>query len=230
MNEPIENDRLIAFLDILGFEQNYDSKKNILLELLKTIRQFESDFRIEHKDGEQPGSQNISIIPSCLGFSDSIIIAIPLKLKHDKFLSHERVDLIIPSVMLSITSLITNLYVLTLSNGFSLRGAIAYGDVYYDKNNRIITGRPLMEAIKSEGKIAKYPRIIISHSILKIYREYASSHINSDGMSTFARRDFDGLHYVDWLRCLMRLPFGDEEKSNNKRFKNHEKSYRKKYS
>ena len=187
---------IIVFLDILGFKQLSKSHKDIewLIDFLYEIREESSSFEEKIVEHEQKGNHTIQLKLNILSFSDHIILSVPLNICSS---IPEYTDLLKFKTALTFMKFhISKLQIKALMNGISLRGAISVGDVYLDIENNIVTGESLIEAIENEQKLAIYPRVVTSKSLLQY-----SKNLNP----TFPPhkfefiKDFDGTYFIDYL-------------------------------
>lgn len=94
-----------------------------------------------------------------------------------------------------------------LENEFLARGAITYGDIYYDNEKNIWFGPGMNKAYSLENKKARFPRIIIDpeyvHGLIeyneKIYRD---SEINRVTNREIIKKDKDGIYYLNYLNSI----------------------------
>ncbi len=146
--ESLYEKRIVAFIDILGFEalikdsennRNNQKKVNTALDIVYSIKEYFAD----DEYGTITGMKVMT-------FSDSIVISLPLDKKDALFL------------------MLIHVIRLQLKLGFVgvvVRGGIAIGDLYHD--NKKVFGPALIEAYKLESQIAIYPRVIIKENTLK---------------------------------------------------------------
>ena len=102
-----------------------------------------------------------------------------------------------------------------LKNGFIARGAITYGEIYYDNERNVWFGPGMNKAYFLEAKKARFPRIIIDPEYAqelmdyneKMYRDTAMQReINGE----IIRKDTDGLYYLNYLNSISFIPDSDE--------------------
>ena len=184
---------VVAFLDILGFKDGFEKSPEQLFEILKEIRQNDSIYEFKSSIGSS------SIRPNVFSISDSIIFSYPLKDDSESELLR---------ALLIICTETTVYYISCLQRGFSLRGAIATGNVYYINEHEMI-GEPYIEAMEDEKKNAIYPRVIASQSLLQEMekalgkiRETYGCDFGITELFNFFRIDADGILYVDWMRAI----------------------------
>ena len=136
--DPYE-DRVIAFLDILGAEELIKNKNPSIFNAITLL----SDFQKTNKS-------NFEIAV----FSDTIVISFRFSEKDKENLENLR------NLIFNITlGLCASLFF----EEVLLRGSITRGELYHKGN--AITGPALVAAHKIESKIAFYPRIILSREI-----------------------------------------------------------------
>lgn len=156
---------IVCFLDLLGFSQhikdNWDSvDKNPLTEILEMKNILKGDdfshgVMLQMNDNE--GSKNTIYCCNVKTISDSLIVTIPIN-----------ENLTIADVVFSMSSLIHNIakfWGLSLSTGYTIRGGIDFGDIYWDENE--IIGPAFINAYEIESKIAKSSRVVCSEKFIK---------------------------------------------------------------
>lgn len=150
-------DKFVAFIDVMGFSNlvNRDSVSDLESYFLTVTEVLN---KIKTDKGE---------IQSLL-ISDAIILIAPTGLKGLR-------DIIIATRRIQSALLWRKIL---------LRGAISYGQVFYDKNENIIVGKGFIKAYLLEQE-AIFPRVIIDPSIIKIVAEdregfFKSLHKNLD--------------------------------------------------
>ena len=186
------NDRIVAFIDILGFkQQTEDLQEKSLLDILSPLYFAEVS---NYKQKEM--YQDIGLVKfhttEVTFFSDSIVISCDTKhisdlIMHVKKLSESFIEY-----------------------GLFLRGGIAHGKLYH--NDRIVFGPALNESYLLESNIAVYPRILISdtvHSLIKSTTETAVGAEEYNNLRNIYKldedlktinnisRDDDGFYYIN---------------------------------
>lgn len=168
--------KLIAFIDILGFSDMVNNTKNgtpnevkSIIQLLKYIKAWESegpnqwtsneallyDPIIANSQNQNLDKYDISKITNCTCISDSLIVSVPF----DDTNFHYR-----------FTSLVEKLSYIgsqLLKANIAIRGGLTCGNVIHTIDN-IIMGPAYMEAYHMEENDAIYPRIILSDSVIKL--------------------------------------------------------------
>lgn len=170
-------ERLIAFLDILGFKRIIEKTESDIVEfkkLIEVLYAIKNSFNQINSTDENPTDIHISM------FSDSIIISASLTCKADIFVS---------------LLLKTNVWL--LERGYFVRGGVDYGNIYH--KNEIVFGPAFVKAYELE-KLADYPRIILSENARKKLHHEKNGNTTSVSMShIYFKKDCDGLYYVDYF-------------------------------
>lgn len=94
-----------------------------------------------------------------------------------------------------------------LKNGFIARGAITYGDMFYDIEKNIWFGPAMNRAYYLESKVAKFPRVIIDPKYAeKLYafneKKYREDFIHRKVNGEILLRDTDGCIYLNYLNSV----------------------------
>lgn len=170
MNNKINYEqRIVAFIDILGFKQMViESEKDGNEEKIQSIdKALEFFKRLKSKtykynelidveeDAQKKGIENFRIheLLEINYFSDSIIISVKIE--------DEKINEIFSTFIVSIASFGN----LLIKNGILIRGGIDVGNLVHKKGK--IFGNALIKAYTLESTIATYPRIIISKNLLE---------------------------------------------------------------
>lgn len=169
--------KLIAFIDILGFRELLKDPKNLnlLVEQLTNIKTI-----FESRSHQVDRFLKYDLIQ----FSDSIIISIDIKDVFDINLALEKISLHICSSMMDF--------------GIVVRGAVTYGDFYF-KDNMLISPA-FAEAYEIEAKEAKYPRIVISDSLLNLLDKREMYHLVMGSKQQVL--DWNVINDSDGVNCL----------------------------
>ena len=195
---PYEN-RIVAFIDILGFKElidktvdkdNNDIDEEIaaITEAYKIIRNIwdldevvKPDELSKKIETENKKKQKVVSI-----FSDSIVVS---------FLQTNPSEIFFTLIELKwmIMSLI--------NRGILCRGALTYGKLIH--TDKMIFGPALVEAYITESKAALYPRVIISRELIQLAGKYKSDiHTSSeeiDYVKGLLTKDTDGMYYIDYF-------------------------------
>lgn len=137
----------VAFLDVLGFKQMIKSQDPTQINQYFGI----VDSAIKHLKSI-PSKKNIDSIV----ISDSIILSAPCTDSNEYNL--ERLRQLCIAIGLIQQSLAIK--------GIWLRGAICYGDTYFDSMNSQIVGPAYVEAYLLEEKLAVNPRVILDSKLI----------------------------------------------------------------
>ncbi len=162
--------RIVAFIDILGFKQlikesTQNPEKIILIQQILNflkrnevtdINNWGIDFIEIEEDAQKKTLTDFEILndTSCTCFSDSMVVSV--------LYNKSKVNEII-------STLISNLsYIgaILIKFGILLRGGITFGNLIHT-NQGILMGQAFIDAYELESKYAKFPRIILSDILLK---------------------------------------------------------------
>jgi hypothetical protein len=179
----IYSNRLIAFVDILGFSAEIKNPKRSqedeerILEVLKLIH----SLKVNNYGSTFMNMQEFGV--EIITFSDSAVISCPA----------ERDNLFFLLIKL------IHLQMELIPFGILLRGAITIGELYHERD--IVFGPAMIEAYEMENKVAVYPRIIINENAISQYVEYASDDEDDlQDLENLIKKDKDGIWFIDILR------------------------------
>lgn len=183
------NKKVLAFLDILGFERLVNESRNNpeLIEKIARILTRSRDAALSHS---KSSLKVLQVDPSQYmyrAFSDTSVISGP-------YTSHDDMNFLSWWVM-------SYQYLMWKEERFFIRGAIVYGDIYEDAD--VIFGPALLDAYSLEKSKEKayWPRVLIDKSLL----DKASEIERRRDFLEFLRQDENGLAYLDYLRELFHL-------------------------
>ncbi|WP_159813018.1 hypothetical protein [Pseudomonas sp. 18058] len=182
----------VCFLDILGFSQdilsNWSASESNPLDKLLAIK---SALPVLHADEIEPelNSSVRSYVCRVNTVSDSITIAFGLENK-----------LIIGDMVLGLEALLANVrevWRTAIELGYTLRGAIDFGDIYWDKNE--LVGPAFINAYRLESEIARVSRVLVSSKLNKLLSDLASNYSTgiTEHLITNFRKDVDGYIVLD---------------------------------
>ncbi|RYY02151.1 MAG: hypothetical protein EOO53_14040 [Gammaproteobacteria bacterium] len=194
----------VCFLDILGFSQdiltNWHAVESNPLDKLLAIKAALPIF--DDKEDEGPTSQSSvrSYVCRVNTVSDSITIAFGLEPK-----------LIIGDVTLGLEALVVNIrevWRAAIERGYTLRGAIDFGDIYWDHNELI--GPAFINAYRLESEIARVSSVIVSSKLNRVLADLSTDYPSdiTDHLITNFRKDVDGYVVLDPYK----LSRSDEER------------------
>ncbi len=195
INEIKYSKRMFAFLDILGFERLVnESRRNPELvgkiaNILKRSKQIAlSTLKAKLTILKVDPSQYLY-----RAFSDTSVISGP-------YVSHDDLSFISMWIMYY-------QYFMWKEEKYFVRGAVVYGDIYYDED--VIFGPALVDAyhIESDEGKAVWPRVLISESLLN---KVTQTELERDFFEIL--RSDDNLVYLDYLRELFHLIILGENK------------------
>lgn len=196
----IYEDRILAFVDILGFKSmvqqsacNPQEQQRILnaMEIIHSYKEF-------NDTGFGNGLRQYGV--QVTTFSDSAILSYPMSF--DGGLFHVLLDLIHLQIDLS------NL-------GIFIRGGVSIGQAYHNEYNAF--GPAMNDAYELESKKAIFPRIILTEQTLFDGIAASKSHQNSFDIAllkSIVARDTDGFYYLDYLRQFQELDYPEYDYYN----------------
>lgn len=175
MNKSFEK-RVVLFIDILGFREKIhccEKDNDQITNIYNVLSIMKRHFK-NYKDIRR------------IHFSDSIVIS---------FKAEDN------GAILEIIGSIQSLIKKVVNQEFLLRGSIAFGDIYHDKD--FIYGPAMNKAYDLESKKAIVPRIIIQKDIVELSKEHMPSFFN-EGMEEYVYNyisiDLDGNYYIDYFK------------------------------
>lgn len=152
----------VAFLDILGF------KEMVLNKNLGSIQKIENYLNIVNEEINKYKADDSALHDfKSIVISDSIILSMDI-LENDQLESNARE---INLHTLRILCLIISSIQAKLANvDIFLRGAISFGDIYFDDNLKQIVGDGYINAYLLEETHAIYPRVILDNKIVSFLK------------------------------------------------------------
>ena len=179
-------DRIVAFVDILGFKDLVDSSKDDV----KVLRNITSALSTLYEWIWQWEADGVDSSFAFTQFSDSVVLS-ALADTQDSF------EMLL-QLMLGIVDI-------AYSNGIIVRGGISRGKLIHDRE--MVVGPAMVDAYLLENTIAKYPRIVISEELKNEFevnlQEYVDSQPNLSEIPAFNKifkqDDVDGLWYMDYV-------------------------------
>ena len=182
MNYKYE-DRIVAFIDILGFSNiikatiNSQEELNNLGSGLSYIHKY---FNLVRADYEDPSILNLS------QFSDSIVISVSMKHSLEMTVIFKHLKLI---------------QINLLYKGILLRGGIVKGKLIH--NDDLLLGPGMINAYNLESKCALHPRIVIDPKVLWQFgrlhgNQQQKKLIDFNYEKSFAK-ETDGTYYIDYF-------------------------------
>lgn len=184
-------DRIVLFLDILGFKKIINetlSKEEEIFDktqfIIETINEMVEISELAPKETSKNVTQ----------FSDSIVIS---------FKQNDIKE--IPKLFYNLQRLIANL----LSREILCRGAVSYGKLYHKDN--LIFGPALVDAYETESQAALYPRVILDKSVIEVMKYHYTFEndnffrkIRFDAeIGSYLKTDTDDKFYIDYFTGSM---------------------------
>ena len=181
----------VCFLDVLGFSNdvlaNWGTGQSDPIGKLLAIKREMPGFESVEDDGASESVRQyvcrVSMISDtvtiCFGYSDKIIIG----------------DLVLGlEAILANVAYVWSTFIL---NGYTIRGGIDFGDIYWDEGELI--GPALINAYRLESQVAKNSRVIVSSQLNRIFADLAGKHRGTliDHLFRNFRRDVDGYVIID---------------------------------
>lgn len=184
---------IVAFIDILGFSENinknWNNTENNPLKIILKIKEalpekVKTDYlMIKGKDGIP--KVDIRVQSRVQTISDCFIISHPIKKDQD-------FDYF--SGLYNIVENIIEVWYLLIQNGFTIRGGIAYGDIFWNESE--IIGPGYIEAYRNESCNSRVSRVILSSSCNKVLKRILKSPFKN-AFNDFFIKDVDGYTIVN---------------------------------
>jgi hypothetical protein len=186
-------DRIVAFIDILGFKQkisNTYKEGNIIFqsEIDKITNAYEiiRDF-LRLNETNDAIKKSLDKERKVTIFSDSIVISFPCTQTSEIFFTLHDLQLLLAQL---------------IQYGFLCRGALVYGKIIH--NERFCFGPAFNEAHKTECKAALYPRVILSEELIQKAGEAHAEHHSPQQEIGYVKdwlltEDTDGMYFIDYF-------------------------------
>jgi hypothetical protein len=170
-------DRVVAFIDVLGFADLVKDSENNLIAManvgkLVTVAKAFETFVEKYLNHNGPDSfVSLAIFSDCFVFSMN------------------------PDQIIYMVRWTGHLYKYLLQNGFLCRGAIATGALYH--RERIVVGPALVKAYELEQAVAVYPRVILDAPTLESWAEEFRPGSAHPHVERLVKQDRDGQRFLD---------------------------------
>lgn len=181
----------VCFLDVLGFSEdilsNWGASDNNPLEKLLAVKR-EMPMEIDESDSENfPNVRTYVCRVSTV--SDSVTICFGFES-----------NIIVGDLVLGFQSLISNIIFVWksfINYGYTIRGAVDFGPIYWDEQELI--GPAFINAYRLESSIAKTSRVILSSDVNKVLLNLCKNHSSNltDHLFDNFRVDLDGYLILD---------------------------------
>jgi len=181
----------VCYIDVLGFSNDIlNNWNNPTSNPLEKILAIKKEIPVLSEVGEDDGKEThrtyvcrvnsvSDSVTICFGYNDDIIIG----------------DLVLG--LLSVIGSISYIWSKCISEGYTIRGAIDFGEIYWDENELI--GPAFINAYRLESEVSKNSRVLVSSNLNKIFanlvRKYKSP-LTDDLFERF-RKDVDGYLIVN---------------------------------
>ncbi|NNJ32660.1 hypothetical protein [Lacrimispora defluvii] len=190
--------RVVAFIDILGFKNHinatacdlkYRAKIFSIMNYLKMIE--EENYK---------GTYSLSDLGKEVSvFSDSVVISYPLNYRGG-----------VPGIMLDIVYLQNTL----LNEGILTRGGISIGDIIHKGN--IVFGPAMIQAYTYESTCAKYPRVYVGGEVIQFGYNNPAPQNSKEYEMNFINRllridPVDKIVFIDYLNQMEEFDEGRYE-------------------
>lgn len=173
-------DRLVLFVDILGFKKIIERSANDPTEVKRVIQAIRRLKEIG--EGDLFDSKQVT------QFSDCLVLSYRVDERSSVF------EMIV-EVGYALVSLV--------EMGFLLRGGISVGKLIHDEE--FVFGPALVRAYELESKVAINPRVVVGSEVLGFARKFPAEHHDpheeANYVSKFLKRDSDNqkaIDYVSW--------------------------------
>lgn len=180
----------VCFIDVLGFSddilKNWTSSISNPLDKILTIKNEMPIFSEVVDNGDELHRKYVCRVNTisdsvtiCFGYTDDIIIG----------------DLVLG--LESVLANIAYIWSTFIHNGYTIRGAIDFGDIYWDESELI--GPAFINAYRLESEVAKTSRVIVSSNLNKVLKDLVDRYKSSltDHLLQRFRKDIDGYLTVD---------------------------------
>ena len=181
----------VCYIDVLGFSNDIlNNWNNPTSNPLEKILAIKKEIPVLSEVGEDDGKEThrtyvcrvnsvSDSVTICFGYNDDIIIG----------------DLVLG--LFSVIGSISYIWSKCISEGYTIRGAIDFGEIYWDENELI--GPAFINAYRLESEVAKNSRVLVSSNLNKVFadlvRKYKSP-LTDDLFERF-RKDVDGYLIVN---------------------------------
>lgn len=203
VNETLQRDHLVAFIDLLGWSDKLSSAKTYadIDPLLRVLKRFHGDFDFDYVKSLSAHERE------CIGeqieiLSDALVVAVSLNCGNARFRDqYEGIRLKFWDFALAQAQCVLE--------GIFIRGGVDLG--YCIKGEGVLLSNALVEAHKLEEKSAKYPIIAVSDELYKHWtrlpfyeKDEASIYTTVD-----SREDGSKLRFIDYINVTLGILQGE---------------------
>jgi hypothetical protein len=164
-----EQDRVVAFIDVLGFKDvmlsGDPARRQSAIQLLRRVAGYGAKHGIRTNNLGH-GAQEVFIYPEITTFSDNIVLSAPMTSA-----SFRSADIETPMFVTALITSIVSIVWQGLHTGLLFRGAISTGRLYHD--SKVVAGEGLVKAVAME-KETIWPRIQVDRSLLMANDEHGT--------------------------------------------------------
>lgn len=189
--QKVYEDRIIAFIDILGFsEMIIKSTENdlALRTILASVDVLYNEKNLSQigLDILREGNQEIpqGVYPSLHTFSDCVVISVVYH----------------PVSFIELLHCVYRLAITLLAAGVFTRGSIVSGKLF--DNERVVFGPGLIDAYNMESRVAKYPRILVDEKVRALSEFFRDEDTGELPINLRFRQDIDEKYHLDILKCV----------------------------
>ena len=176
--EPSYEQRLILFIDFLGFKEIVEGTETHPAALRRLIDALD-------EIGEMGGSYGFES-QRVTQFSDSIVLSYAANEESGAFW-------MIQEIALTVITLVMH--------GYLMRGAVTIGSLYHA--DRHVVGPAMNQAYEMESKQARFPRVIVDPAVIQLARRHhRDGHTPNEEESyvrSFIVDDADGHLFIDYV-------------------------------
>jgi len=192
INKGYNGNAIVAFVDMLGFSQEIMTKwGGAIDDPLKRIMEIKGFVKLARQgkakhtffDYDLTKILGTAKYPDLITISDSFVFLQTIKKNKDLYFILN---------LLSVVGSIIELWRVSKDKGFTIRGGIDFGPIFYSK--REIIGPTFINAYNIESKIADVSRIVLSDNLAKkIYKHQPTIHSTlKDYLLRYFVEDIDG--------------------------------------
>ncbi|MDD3653976.1 MAG: hypothetical protein PHO01_07310 [Desulfotomaculaceae bacterium] len=186
MGEIEYTERVVAFIDILGFKGIINKSiedENKFLQIMCTLSYFQDEAEKIKNVGAKEWKKDICHGKQLTAFSDNIVISYPLN----------------KITMIHLIKEVISLQCSFGAFGFITRGGISFGKLYHEHS--IVFGPAFHRAYELETQVANYPRVILDSQYLHKYHglfEDSETPLSEDVNELLKKAD-DGFYFLDFV-------------------------------
>jgi len=168
MNKEVKyENRLVAFIDILGFSEIVKESKdntdkiNLIYSVLNYLKDWEASENWDLKlieieeDAQKKGVESFNITgkTNSTSFSDSIVVSV-------------KVDNNVNEMTSTLIANLAYIGAILIEQGILFRGGLTIGNIIHNEFGTVF-GQGLIDAYLLESNLAKFPRIIMSDKLIR---------------------------------------------------------------